>query len=145
MLMSDGEGTPALIIESLDGADATQAATALGALLRDAVEGGASVGFVLPLADEVVSAYWSGIAADVARGTRVLLVARQGDTVVGTAQLDLVQRPNSLHRAEVQRVLVHRSARRQGIGRTLMHAVEAVARAHGRTLLVLDTQEGSAA
>ncbi|MBA3824943.1 MAG: GNAT family N-acetyltransferase [Ktedonobacterales bacterium] len=143
--MRENAAVHPLSITLLSGDEAAQAVGALGALLRDAVEGGASVGFVVPLAEDVIAAYWAGIVAEVARGTRLLLVARQGAQIVGTAQLDLVQRPNSLHRAEVQRVLVLSRARRAGIARALMLAVEEAARARGRTLLVLDTQAGSAA
>jgi ribosomal protein S18 acetylase RimI-like enzyme len=54
-------------------------------------------------------------------------------------------KPNGRHRAEVQKVLVHSSLRRQGLGRALMRAIEAEARACARTLLVLDTESGSGA
>jgi GNAT superfamily N-acetyltransferase len=142
--MPEENSTP-ITISELDSATTQRAAGALGALLRDAVEGGASVAFVLPLPEAVVADYWAHVAADVGRGTRVLLGAWAGDRLVGTAQIDLVQRPNALHRAEVQRVLVHSTARRRGIGRALMLSIENAARARGRTLLVLDTQAGSAA
>ena len=41
-------------------------------------------------------------------------------------------------------MLVHRRARRQGLGATLMRAAERTALACGRTLLVLDTVTDSA-
>ena len=41
-------------------------------------------------------------------------------------------------------MLVHRKARRHGIGAMLMAAAENVARAEGRTLLVLDTASADA-
>src|SRR6266568_4915747 len=44
-------------------------------ILIDCVDGGASVGFMHPLSPENALAYWRGIAADVARGARALLVA----------------------------------------------------------------------
>jgi acetyltransferase len=57
-------------------------------------------------------------------------------------QLELALRPNALHRAEVQKVMVLTTARRRGIGRALMVAVEVEARRLGRTTLVLDTRQG---
>ena len=53
--------------------------------------------------------------------------------------------PNQRHRAEVAKLLVHPDARRQGIGRSLMVAVEELARAESRTLLTLDTRTGDSA
>ena len=111
-------------------------------LLRDSVDNGASVGFLPPLGDPVARAYWEEVVEEAARGTKILLVARQGDGVVGTVQLAHATKPNALHRAEVQKLLVHTRARRQGIGEMLMAAVEAAAREAGRTLLVLDTRQG---
>jgi GNAT superfamily N-acetyltransferase len=61
---------------------------------------------------------------------------------VGAVQLDLAERPNALYRAEVMKLFVHRRARRQGIGRILMGAVELAAMEAGRSLLVLDTRKG---
>jgi ribosomal protein S18 acetylase RimI-like enzyme len=72
-----------------------------------------------------------------------LLVAREDHGgLVGSVQLELALRPNALHRAEVQKVMVLTTARRRGIGRALMVAVEVEARRLGRTTLVLDTREG---
>lgn len=114
--------------------------TALHTLLRDAVEGGASVGFLVPFPEPEVAAFWSGIFSSVAAGHRVLLVARdESGLIVGSVQLDLAQKPNSRHRCEVQKLLVLRSLRGRGLGFALMQAAESAARAARRTLLVLDT------
>lgn len=56
-----------------------------------------------------------------------------------TVQLHPATPPNQPHRAEVAKLLVHRAARRRGLAPMLMARVEAAARAHGRTLLTLDT------
>ena len=114
--------------------------TDLSALLRDAVDSGASVGFLLPLPDPDLSAYWSGVLASVAAGTRLLLVARD-DTgrIVGSVQVELAQKSNARHRCELQKLLVLRSHRGRRLGFTLMQSAETAARAHGRTLVVLDT------
>jgi ribosomal protein S18 acetylase RimI-like enzyme len=125
--------------EKLTGLPSPADAAALNALLRDAVEGGASVGFMLPLVEPQLSDYWAGVFAEVAAGTRILLATRDAGRIVGSAQLALATKPNSRHRAEVQKVLVLRSARGRGLGTSLMHAVERAARERGRTLLVLDT------
>lgn len=116
----------------------------LGALLRACVEGGASIGFVLPLPEDEVTAYWSKIEADLGSGTRLLLVAREGvdRPIVGAAQLACEARANGRHRAEVQKVMVLPSHRRRGIAASLMAAIEANAEARGVRLLFLDTSEG---
>jgi acetyltransferase len=114
-------------------------------LLRDAVDGGASVSFLAPLATETAASYWLKVASGVASGDRIVLVARQADTIVGSVQLALASEPNAAHRAEVQKLLVHSQFRRQGIGQALMAGVEQAAREANRTLVVLDTQRGSPA
>lgn len=117
----------------------------LVALLGDAVAGGASVGFLPPLPDAEACAYWQGVCADLEGEKRILLVAWHEGRVVGSVQLELAGRANGAHRAEVQKLMVHRSARRQGLGRALMDALEGHARRIERTLLVLDTREGDPA
>jgi GNAT superfamily N-acetyltransferase len=111
----------------------------LAEVLLDCVEGGAPVGFMHPLPLPRAIAYWRGVADSAARGERVLLVAEDGDAIVGTVQLVLRQPENQPHRAELAKMLVHRRARRRGVGTLLMQAAEDAARAHGKTLLVLDT------
>lgn len=117
----------------------------LVALLRDAVHHGSSVGFLPPLPPEAAEAYWLETLGEVGRGSRVLLVATEAGEVAGAVQLALAARQNGLHRAEVQKLLVHTSFRRRGVARSLMRAAEEAARAEGRTTLVLDTEQGSAA
>ncbi len=110
----------------------------LAAILVAVVAQGASVGFLPPLEMAVAEEYWR---TALERGT-ILLVAERDGRIVGTAQLALALRPNGRHRAEVNKVLVHPAFQRQGIGRALMEAIEAIARREGRTLLHLDTREG---
>lgn len=130
-------------IESLSAEQALAALPALCALLQDSVDGGASVGFLPPLAAEEARAYWDGLRSDVGQGSRMLLAAwSAARRLVGSAQLELATKPNARHRAEVQKVMVLRSARRQGIGRALMLELERHARRLGRTTLVLDTRQG---
>jgi GNAT superfamily N-acetyltransferase len=132
-----------MTIDTLGADAAAGEGTALAGLLRNAVDGGASVGFLPPLSEDEAAAYWRGVVSAVQTGSRLLVVARDEDGgVVGSAQLDLALMPNGRHRAEVQKVMVHTKARRQGIGRALMQAVEEHARRLGRTTLVLDTRQG---
>ena len=111
----------------------------LAELLIDCVDGGASVSFMHPLSLEKASAFWRRVGADVAAGGRALFVAEDGQGIVGTVQLVLDLPENQPHRADVSKMLVHRRARRCGLGAALMGAAEAYAREAGRTLLVLDT------
>jgi acetyltransferase len=131
-----------LIIEQVTADQARAVLPDLAQLLQDSVESGASVGFLPPLAEDDARVYWAGAIEEVAQGSRLLLVARQDGVAVGTVQLALETRQNALHRAEVQKLLVHTRARRQGIGQALMAAAEDAARRAGRTLLVLDTRAG---
>lgn len=114
-------------------------------LLQDSVEGGASVGFLPPLSDDQARQYWSAILPDTSKGSRILLLALDEGKVMGTVQLDLAQKPNALHRAEVQKLMVHSAHRGKGIARELLDVVETVARDAHRTLLVLDTIQGDTA
>jgi GNAT superfamily N-acetyltransferase len=113
------------------------------ALLEDAVIAGASVGFLLPDPKHDVARYWQGVAKDLDAGDRTLLAFERDGRILGTVQVDYCAKANGRHRAEIQKLLVVRSARRQGIGAALMRAAEEVARNRGRWLLLLDTREGT--
>lgn len=117
---------------------------ALAELLVDSVDGGASVSFMHPLPMARAQAFWRGVADGVARGARVLLVAEDAAGIVGTVQLVLEQPDNQPHRADVAKMLVHRRARRRGLGAALMRAAEQAARECARSLLVLDTSSEEA-
>lgn len=110
----------------------------LAELLIDCVEGGASVGFIMPLTLERAAAFWDRIGRSVEQGERALLVAEDETGVCGTVQLVLNMPENQPHRAELSKMLVHRRARRRGLGAMLMRAAENAARDAGRSLLVLD-------
>jgi len=123
-----------------------EALSALADILHACVHDGASIGFVLPFSVADALAYWgSAVLPRVESGERVLLLASVDGRIVGTAQLDFAAMPNQRHRADVMKVLVHPGARRRGIARALMLALEDRARAAGRTLLTLDTRTGDAA
>ena len=116
-------------------------ASSLEAVLVDAVDSGASVGFHPPLSSDAARGYWRETLV-LLGGLHRLYGAFDGPDLVGCAQLILSGRANGPHRGEVAKVLVHRRARRQGIGATLMQHIEREASAIGRTLLILDTRTG---
>jgi acetyltransferase len=110
----------------------------LGDLLIDAVHSGASIGFLAPVSRETADRYWHGVLASLG-GDRLLWVAAREGTVVGTVQLSLCDKDNGRHRAEVQKLLVLRAARGNGVATFLMSELEAEARRRKRSLLFLDT------
>jgi GNAT superfamily N-acetyltransferase len=117
----------------------------LSDVLIDCVEGGASVSFMLPMTRAKAGAFWRGVSASVARGERVVLAAEDASgTIVGTAQVILAQPENQPHRGDLAKMLVHRKARRHGIGAALLTAAERSAVDAGKTLLVLDTASDDA-
>src|SRR6185436_14174749 len=117
---------------------------ALAGILHAVVHTGAGVSFIVPFSIDDARAFWVDKVLPGTRArTRCVVVARLDGRIVGTAQIDLATPPNQVHRAEVVKLLVHPSARRRGIARALMLALEALALAEGRTLLTLDTWTGS--
>jgi len=117
----------------------------LSEVLIDCVESGAGVSFMLPMTRAKAEDFWRSTAASVARGERVVLVAEDpAGTIVGTVQVIWAQPENQPHRGEIAKMLVHRRARRQGVGAALLAAAERSALAAGKTLLVLDTASGDA-
>lgn len=118
---------------------------ALVGLLQNVVDDGAAVGFLPPLDRAEAEQYWQEVAAELRQQRRAVLVAHEAGSVLGSVQLAFSWKPNAPHRAEVQKLLVHTSARRQGVGRSLLTALEAVAHSEGRSLLVLDTRQGDLA
>ncbi len=132
-------------IRILDARECEAHTPELTEILIDAIDGGASVSFLGPLAEDDADSFWTCVAEGIANGERLLYGAFDADQLVGTAQLVLDTPPNQPHRADVAKVLVHRRARNRGIGRRLMDAIESEARARGKTLLTLDALTGSAA
>jgi len=115
---------------------------ALADVLIDCVEGDASVGFMHPLTSDRAVAFWRRVSHGVAAGQRALLVAEDAEGICGTVQLIFDLPENQPHRADLAKMLVHRRARRKGLGAALMRAAEDTARECGRTLLVLDAVTG---
>jgi ribosomal protein S18 acetylase RimI-like enzyme len=136
---------PAILIRRLEAADGAARLGDLSALLRDAVLGGASIGFVLPLAPAELESYWREVLEAVRERGRILLAAFEAETLIGSVQLALEPRANGRHRAEVMKLMVRRSHRGRGAGRALMRALLEAARASGRSLLLLDVRTGDPA
>jgi len=116
----------------------------LSAILRDCVEGGASVSFMEPLTRERADDFWRGVAGAVGRGERTLLVAEHDGRLVGTVQLITDMPENQPHRADVAKLLVQRNLRGAGVGQRLMECVHEAARTQCRTVLMLDTANAAA-
>jgi acetyltransferase len=112
-------------------------------LLLDAVAHGASVGFLADLDAVEANTYFDQVLSGLRDGSLLLWVAVEDGRVLGSVQLGLCQKRNGLNRAEVQKLLVHSSARRRGIARTLMQQLEDEAAERQRGLLYLDTEAGS--
>jgi len=109
-------------------------------LFTETVNSGSPLGFLAPITHTTARSYWVSLIPELEAGSRLLLVAFDGDTVVGSGQLALSQRHNSPHRAELQKLFVGLASRGRGIGRTLMGALHAAARQYGRTLILLSTR-----
>ena len=136
----------AITITTFSADDLVRHLPEFGALLRTCVHDGASVGFVLPYSVEESEAFWSSkVLPSLREGALVLFVARHGESIAGTVQLDYDMMPNQRHRAEVRKLLVHPAFRRQGIARALMVELEHRAHQLQRSLLTLDTRTGDKA
>ncbi|MEV5437034.1 GNAT family N-acetyltransferase [Streptomyces sp. NPDC052682] len=134
-----------MTVSRLDESQVLQRAEELAALLADTVDGGASVGFLAPLGRPQAVAWWRGRAAAVAAGQLAVWAAYGEGRVLGTVSLVFPDKPNSRHRAELVKLMVHRDARGQGLGRALLATAEQAAAAAGITLLHLDTETDSPA
>lgn len=146
--MASGKESPvrpsAFIVEPLARPASDADVRDLARLLVDAVESGAAVSFVLPLSLEQAEQWWRGMLESAAAGA-VILVARDAEGIVGTVQMHPAWAPNQPHRAEVAKLLVHRRARRGGLGSQLMHSIEQAGARAGFRLLTLDAKRGGAA
>jgi GNAT superfamily N-acetyltransferase len=131
-------------IVELDAAGVEAAIGELADVLADCVNGGASVNFMLPYDAADAAGFFRKVAAGVKRNEIVLLAARLDGRIVGTVQLGMDTPPNQPHRGEIRKLLVHRAARNKGVGAALMQRIEEIAKARGRTLLVLDTASDAA-
>jgi GNAT superfamily N-acetyltransferase len=139
------DGARGVPIHAVDPAGLRARRDELVAVLADAVDDGASVGYVLPHDRDEYARHWDEVARAAEAGECTVLVAERDGRIVGTVQLTPCGKPNGRHRAEVRKLLVLRSARGAGIGAALMREVEALAARQGHRLLLLDTRADSAA
>jgi GNAT superfamily N-acetyltransferase len=139
------DDTPEIEIRRLRADEIRARLDELAAVLADCVAGGASVSYMAPFTHEQAREAFAAWADEVERDARLLLAAFLDGTIVGTVQVVYATPPNQPHRADVAKLLVHRSARRRGVAQLLMEHAEKEARAEGKTLLVLDTVTGDAA
>ena len=136
---------PALtLIRVLNAAETEARLDELSDILVEAVALGASVNFMAGFSRDEGRAFWRKQLPGLANGERQLFVGDDGERLVATVMLTFAPQPNAPHRAEISKMLVLARARRQGLGRRLLMRVEEAAREAGRTLLMLDTESGSA-
>jgi GNAT superfamily N-acetyltransferase len=131
-------------IRGLDAQEADRALPGLCRVLVDAVASGASVNFMADFAEADAERFWRTQLSGLGDGSRHILVAESEGEIVGTVVVGMAPQPNQPHRAEIGKMIVHRSARGRGTGQRLLEAAEAVAMQNGRSLLTLDTEAGSA-
>lgn len=134
-----------MIVTRLDETHLLEQVEDLADLLVDTVADGASVGFLAPLDRAAATAWWKERAAAVAAGHLAVWAVREGARAVGTVSLAFADKPNSRHRAELVKLMVHRDARGRGLGRRLLATAEEAAAGAGVTLLHLDTETDSLA
>ncbi|MGK3939716.1 GNAT family N-acetyltransferase [Streptomyces caeruleatus] len=134
-----------MIVTRLDEGQLADCVDELAELLVDTVDGGASIGFLAPMDRAAALAWWKERVGAVAAGHLAVWAAYDGRRAVGTVGLAFPDKPNSRHRAELVKLMVHRDARGQGLGRRLLDTAEQAARSAGITLLHLDTETDSPA
>ncbi len=139
-----GSAAGAITIRVLGAEEAGARLGELADILVDAVASGASVNFLAGFSHPEAEGFWRSQLPGIASGERRLLVGHDGRRLVGTVVLTMALQPNAPHRAEIGKMLVLSRLRRQGLGRRLLAAAEDAACAAGRTLLLLDTETGSA-
>jgi ribosomal protein S18 acetylase RimI-like enzyme len=106
------------------------------------VQAGAAVSFLTVTEDQALD--WWRKQFGVSASGSIVLVARDAEGIAGSGPRHPYGAPNQPHRADVAKLIVHRRARRRGLGAELMAAVEREAAAAGYRLLVLDSKRGDA-
>jgi acetyltransferase len=114
----------------------------LTALLKICVDDGASLGFLPSESIERFHDYWMDVAEKIVKQQTFLWLVLAEDQVVGTVQLVRATKANALHRAEIEKLMVHPDFRQKGIAMQLLILAEQKARELNLQLLVLDTRTG---
>jgi ribosomal protein S18 acetylase RimI-like enzyme len=128
------------VIERLDGRSFDAAVPELAELMVDAVQSGASIGWLDDVTADDAAAWWvSSVRPGVEPGVVRCYAARDAEGVCGCVLVRRVTWPNGTHRAELAKLLVHRRARGRGLGQALLTTAVDGARGDGISLLVLDT------
>lgn len=132
-------------IEKLTTMRAHELKPQLMSLLEDTVNAGSSIGFLRPLDSVLNEQYWDYVLEAIGSGQKILLIAQVDGCIVGSVQAEPCPKQNGRHRAEIQKLMVLTTHRRDGIARRLMDAIETELQAVGCNLLFLDTVTGSPA
>jgi ribosomal protein S18 acetylase RimI-like enzyme len=114
-------------------------------LLINCVDKDSSIGFIEPLSNEEALRYWNTVNEELSTEGKLIFLATKGEEILGCVQLSLAIKANALHRAEVEKLMVNRNSRGQGVAKKLMQALENAAMVKKRSLLVLDTRKGDIA
>ncbi|KAJ2893838.1 putative acetyltransferase [Zalerion maritima] len=110
--------------------------------------------FLPPLNHDKLLTFWKEGIAEANSGKRLIMILldesdpgsrAKGTELVGVATMVMPQTETGPFRGFIEKVFVSTKARRKGYGRRLMAAVEMEAVGRGRTLLMIDTEQGSAA
>ncbi|MEW6991367.1 GNAT family N-acetyltransferase [Colwelliaceae bacterium 6441] len=117
----------------------------LSQLLINCVDVDASLGFLPPLTISAAQQYWQAVNNELESNDKVIFIALQNAQILGSVQLSLINKENGQHRAEVEKLMVHKSARGQGVAKALMQTLETLALSKQRSLIVLDTRKGDIA
>ena len=127
--------TPVRVRVAGPGEPADDEIAAAAVLLRDLVAGGAALGWVEPPPAGEVRALLTEVAAD---PDAVLVLASDDDGLAGLGYWRRYQRPTHRPHADVEKVAVAPSRQGRGVGRRLMTALVAEARAARVEVLTLD-------
>ena len=119
-------------IRRLSADETLRAAPALGAVLKDCVDGGASVSFMAGLPLDEATAFWARAAAAQAGDGRAVLAAEDDEGLFGVVQVIAAGTPNQRHRGDLAKMLVHRRGRRRGVNTACGQRLSAAVRNAGR-------------
>ena len=107
-------------------------------LLAELVHGGAAIGWVEPPSREDVGSLLDVVLAGARTGDAACAIAERDGELAGIGYWERYRRPTNRVHADLARLAVARDAHGQGIGRSLMVALIAAARAAAIEQLTLD-------